>query len=62
LIDEGDAGIVGSILVEDQDAPGGVDLGPDAPWKNAATKEKEATDQGSSVSFAVLRHPRQELA
>ena len=62
MIDEGNRGIVCANLVENKDAPGGVDLGPDAPWKNAATKEKEATDQGSSVSFAVLRHPRQELA
>jgi hypothetical protein len=61
LIDESNPGIVGTNLVENKNAPDGFDLGLDAPWKNAATKEKEATDQGASASFAVV-HLRQELA
>ena len=62
MIDEGNRGIVCANLVEDKDTPDGVDLGLDAPWNNAATKEKEPTYQSSSASFAVLRHLRQELA
>ena len=62
MIDEGNRGIVCANLVENKDAPDGVDLGLEAPWKNAATKEKEPTHQGSSASFAVFRHLRQELA
>ena len=54
MIDEGYRGVVGANLVENKDAPDGVDLGSDAPWKNAATKEKEPTDQGSSANFAIL--------
>ena len=54
MIDEGYSGIVGANLVENKDAPDGVDLGSDAPWKNAATKEKEPTDQGSSANCAIL--------
>ena len=55
MIDEGNRGIVCANLVENKDAPDGVDLGSDAPWKNAATKEKDPTHQGSSAGFAILR-------
>ena len=62
MIDEGNRGIVCANLVENKDAPDGFDLGLDAPWKNAGTKEKEPTHQGSFACFAVLRHLRQKLA
>jgi hypothetical protein len=61
LIYEGYRWIVGANLIENKYAPDGFDLGSDAPWKSAATKEKEATDQGASASIAVV-HLRQELA
>ena len=54
MIDESNRGIVCANLVENKDAPDGVDLGLDAPWKNAATKKKEPTDQGSSANCAIL--------
>ena len=62
MIDEGNRGIMCANLVENKDAPDGVDLGSDARWKNEATKEKEPTHQGSSATFAVLRHLHRELA
>ena len=61
MIDESNRGIVCANLVENKHAPDGVDLGLDARWKDAATKEKEPTHQGSSARFAVV-DLRQELA
>ena len=55
MIDEGNRGIVCANLVENKDAPDGVELRSDGPWKNAAPKEKDPTHQGSSAGFAILR-------
>ena len=54
MVDEGNRGIVRANLVENEDASGGVDLGSDGRWNNAATKEKEPTYQGLSASLAFL--------
>ena len=53
MINEGNRGIVCANLVENKDAPDGVDLGSDGRGNNAATKEKEPNHQGLSASFAI---------
>jgi len=60
LIDDGNSGIVGVNLVQNKDALDGVDLGLDAPWKNAA-KEKKKPNRQASESLAVHSFTKSSL-